>query len=400
MIEKKEDIGKLQSMGADNKFTNRIFLFEGWMISLFGAIIGVVVGVGLCLLQKYFGLIKLGQTAGAFIIDAYPVEIEIFDIAIIFLTVIFIGFLAALYPVHFLGNKLLDKRVLSLILIPLMTISCVGMKKEADSKAEIAVTIEPQRYFADKIAGDNFSFFSVVPAGQGAETYDPTPQEMTRIGKSKAYFKLGQLSIEETITEAMHKNNANLQIFDTSHGMNIISGSNKAETQIHNSHSGSDPHVWTSISGAEIISQNILNALIILDKERKNVYESNYNTLSEEISDLEKNLHEQLDSVSNRCFVIYHPALTYFAEEFGFKQLSIEDGGKEPSPASLERLIKEAKRENAKIVFVQKEYSSKYAKQIAEEIGAKIVEIDLLDYDWEKIIKEIANTLANNGETD
>lgn len=109
MIEKQEDVRTLRNMGAGDSLIRRIFLFEGWMISGFGALIGIVVGVALCLLQQELGLIKLGQTAGAFIIDAYPVRVEIGDILTVFLTVLFIGFLAAWYPVRYLGRKWLQK---------------------------------------------------------------------------------------------------------------------------------------------------------------------------------------------------------------------------------------------------------------------------------------------------
>ncbi|MCD7851477.1 MAG: FtsX-like permease family protein [Parabacteroides sp.] len=109
MIEKKEDVRTLRNMGADDRLIRRIFLFEGWMISGLGALIGVVIGLVLCLLQQELGIIKLGQAAGSFIIDAYPVRVEVGDIFIVFITVLTIGVLAAWYPVHYLGKKWLDK---------------------------------------------------------------------------------------------------------------------------------------------------------------------------------------------------------------------------------------------------------------------------------------------------
>lgn len=105
MIEKKDDVRTLQNMGADDKLIRRIFLFEGWMISGFGAVIGIVIGLVLCLLQQHFGFIKLGQTAGAFVIDAYPVRVVFTDLLVAFITVAAIGLMAAWYPVHYLGKK-------------------------------------------------------------------------------------------------------------------------------------------------------------------------------------------------------------------------------------------------------------------------------------------------------
>lgn len=106
MIEKQADVRTLRNMGADDHLIRRIFLFEGWMISGFGALIGIVLGVLLSLLQQELGLIKLGESSGAFVIDAYPVRVEVADIVTVFLTVITIGFLAAWYPVHYLAKKL------------------------------------------------------------------------------------------------------------------------------------------------------------------------------------------------------------------------------------------------------------------------------------------------------
>lgn len=105
MIEKKADIQTLRNMGANDKFISRIFLFEGWMISGMGALLGIVIGLTICLLQQEFGLLKLGEAANSFIIDAYPVKVVFSDILIVFITVIGIGFLAAWYPVHFLSKR-------------------------------------------------------------------------------------------------------------------------------------------------------------------------------------------------------------------------------------------------------------------------------------------------------
>ena len=105
MIEKRDDAVTLRNMGADSRLIRRIFLFEGWMIAGFGALIGIVVGVTLCLMQQQWGFIKLGESSGSFIIDAYPVRVELADILAVLGTVLSIGFLAAWYPVHYLGKR-------------------------------------------------------------------------------------------------------------------------------------------------------------------------------------------------------------------------------------------------------------------------------------------------------
>ncbi|MDR2498551.1 MAG: FtsX-like permease family protein [Tannerellaceae bacterium] len=104
MIEKQDDVRTLRTLGADNNLIRRIFLLEGWMISGFGAGIGLLIGIGLCLLQQQFGLIKMGS-AGVFVVDNYPVLVSASDLGVILATVILTGFLSAWYPVYCLGKR-------------------------------------------------------------------------------------------------------------------------------------------------------------------------------------------------------------------------------------------------------------------------------------------------------
>jgi len=104
-IDKKEDISILRSMGMTPEKINRIFLFEGWLISFIGGIIGTIMGVFMCWLQIHFGLIKLPGANGSFVISAYPVQILISDILLAFVAVLSIGFLASWYPVKFMSIK-------------------------------------------------------------------------------------------------------------------------------------------------------------------------------------------------------------------------------------------------------------------------------------------------------
>lgn len=106
IVEKQDDIKSLQHMGASNQLISRVFLYEGWLITFIGIIIGVVMGLALCLLQQHFGWLRLSDTPGAYIIDAYPVQVEIMDIVIVFAVVSLIGLLTVLYPVNNLKKKL------------------------------------------------------------------------------------------------------------------------------------------------------------------------------------------------------------------------------------------------------------------------------------------------------
>lgn len=107
IIDKKEDVMTLRKLGASDKLISRIFLLEGWMISFFGAISGIVLGLALCLAQQEFGFLTLNASGGIYLVDAYPVSVHPGDICFVFITVMIMGLLAVWYPVRYLGKRLL-----------------------------------------------------------------------------------------------------------------------------------------------------------------------------------------------------------------------------------------------------------------------------------------------------
>lgn len=107
IIDKKNDVNTLRNLGANNKQIASIFLFEGRMISVAGAVIGIAIGLLLCWLQQTYGLVRLGSSSGSFIIDAYPISVHPLDIVLIFVTVIVAGWLAVWYPVRYMTRRLL-----------------------------------------------------------------------------------------------------------------------------------------------------------------------------------------------------------------------------------------------------------------------------------------------------
>jgi len=107
IIDKKDDVVTLRNLGATDKQITRVFLFEGRIISAIGALLGIAAGLLLCWLQQEFGLVKLGSSAGSFIVEAYPVSVHPWDIVLVFFTVLIVGWIAVWYPVRYLSRRLL-----------------------------------------------------------------------------------------------------------------------------------------------------------------------------------------------------------------------------------------------------------------------------------------------------
>lgn len=288
-----------------------------------------------------------------------------------------------------------------LLLIIVLLASCnMGKsgKNQDNEKPVIAVTIEPQRYFTEAIAGDKFDVISIVPKGSSPETYDPTPQQLVSLGNSKAYLRIGYIGFEQVWMDRLIDNTPHIQIFDTSKDIDLILG----ESHDHGDHQhadGVEPHIWNSTNNALIIARNTYKALCQLDKENEAYYLNRYDSLSQRIMHTDSIIKKTLQQPGTaQSFMIYHPALSYFARDYGLQQISIEEGGKEPSPAHLKKLVDLCRQQEVRIIFIQPEFDRRNAEIIARETGTDIVPINPLSYDWEAEMLAVAQALTDHNK--
>jgi len=252
----------------------------------------------------------------------------------------------------------------------------------------ITVTIEPQRYFAEQLADSLFQIECMVPAGTSPETYDPTPAQMANLSRSKAYFCIGHIGFEEVWLNRLKQNYPQIPFFDNSQGVSLI-------TSEHSHEGGVDPHTWSSPKATRLIVQNICEALIEIDPANKNRYTANLQHLLGQIDSIDNKITQLLSNSSQKAFIIYHPALTYFARDYGLTQYSIEADGKEPSPEQLKTLMEAVKEKGIKTVFVQQEFDRKNAELVAKGTGCRLIVINPLSYDWRKEMLHIAQALSD-----
>ena len=300
------------------------------------------------------------------------------------------------------------KKFCFLLLIATLLFSCKQggqQNKKNDDKPVITVTIEPLRYFTEAIAGDRFTVVSMVPKGTSPETYDPTPQQLVELARSKAYFRIGYIGFEQTWTDKLTDNAPHLQFFDMSQGVDLIYDNthvhhHAANEKEHQHAIGVEPHIWNSAVNAQIIAGNILSALRNIDKGNEDFYLERYNTLCRKIEHTDSLIRQTLATPgADHAFMIYHPALSYFARDYGLHQISIEEGGKEPSPAHLKALIDLCQAEDVRVIFVQPEFDKRNAETIAQQTETKVIPINPLSYDWEEEMLNVAKALAPQAAT-
>ena len=281
-------------------------------------------------------------------------------------------------------------------LIPILTLficfAC-GNTAQKSEKAIITVTLEPLRYFTEAIAGENYQVVSMVPKGSSPESYDPTPQQLVSLSKSQAYFRIGHIGFEQAWMKKLEANCPDMKVYDTSKGIDLI----RDKGHWHGNHfheGGVEPHIWNSTQNALIIADNIYQALCELDSTHQADYKNRLDSLKQSIQQTDAETRKLLENADS-TFLIYHPALSYFARDYGLKQISIEEGGKEPSPAQLKKLIETCRNENVHIIFVQQEFDQRNAQLIAHELGIDIVSINPLSYDWTEEMLRTAKGLKH-----
>lgn len=291
------------------------------------------------------------------------------------------------------------KNYLYLFLLLIFSLSCNSVY---ENKPTITVSIEPQRYFVEQIAGDKFKVNTVVPAGTSPETYDPTPSQMIELGKSAVYFKVGYLGFENAWGKNLEENNVDVDIVNCSNNIQLIEGDDHTieigeplEHEGHHHH-GVDPHIWSSPKSALIMAENMLNAMVMVDVENQTEYRENFKRLEEKIKETDKKIGELLERTPVKSFIIYHPALGYLARDYGLTQYSIEFEGKNPSPQQLKQMIDFAREQGIRTIFVQKGFDMKNAESLAKEVGASIHSINPLSYNWDEEMIKIAEILASN----
>lgn len=288
---------------------------------------------------------------------------------------------------------------LTLLILGLIFISAAPVQ----AKVLAAVSIAPEAYFLKQIAGDRAEVVVMVPPGADAHTYEPKPRQLADLSRAAVYFAIG-MDFEDAWLPRFAAANPKMAIVRADAGIDKIPmvahhdddddhdhdkgkkghGYGKAETG-HEHHDGEpDPHVWLSPSLAKVIGASMRDALIKADPEGAADYAAGYARFAAQCDALDAEIKKVFADVpaGQRKFMVFHPSWGYFARDYGLTQMPIEQLGREPGPKALAGLIKEAKADGVKVIFVQPQLSAAQAGTIAKGIGGATAAIDPLAEDW------------------
>lgn len=258
----------------------------------------------------------------------------------------------------------------------------------------LLVSIAPHKFFVEKIAGSTVDVGLIVPACASAHTYEPSPKQMMTATQASIWFKTGE-PFEEKLVQSLTQHSKNLLIVDLRKGLTLL-GPEHGGCR-HHAHC-MDLHYWLSAPLAKIQAQTIAEALIKVFPEQEQLYKTNLSIFLEELDKLDQSIIQILKPLKNRNILVSHPAYAYFAKEYHLNQYSIEFEGRDPTSKQLHAILNLARQLNIKTIYTQMQYSNKGAKLIAEQIGARIVNLDPYAENYIQSMLEIAQAFSKGDQ--
>lgn len=250
-------------------------------------------------------------------------------------------------------------------------------------KPDVFVSIVPQQYFVEKIAGEQVRVHVMVPFGGSPHTYEPKPGQMRTLAGAVAYFSIG-VTFEDAWLDKIRSASPDMKMIHTDRG---IKKREINEGHGHD-HGHADPHIWLSPPLVMLQARNILEGLIMIDPDNRKEYQANYQTFIREIAELDVFLQNRLTPGTR--FMVYHPSWGYFAHAYGLIQIPIEVEGKAPKARQMQEVIRHAREKNIDSILVQPQFSTRDAETIAREINGKTVIADPLAANWAENLKAVA----------
>lgn len=273
------------------------------------------------------------------------------------------------------------KQILTPLVLITLLLSCQP-KGESGEKPMLSVSILPQKYFVEQLAGELVDVNVLIPPGASPATYEPTISQLGKLEESELYLRIGHIGFELSWMDKITAVNPEMEIVDLSRGVELIYEDEEHGDHHGHSHGGTDPHLWLSVKNARIISQNLHEALLRVLPGHEKELKRRFTTFNASLDSLQQTLHDRLDGLEDRSFLIYHPALTYFSKEYHLNQYSLEIEGKNPSPAHLREMTDLGLELNISLILIQEQFDRKNAEVLAKEIGAEILAFDPLDPLW------------------
>lgn len=256
-----------------------------------------------------------------------------------------------------------------------------GGEQGSESRPLVMVSVLPQKYVVDRVAGALVRVEVMIPPGANPSTYEPSLTSMSLLGDAALYVKVGHphFPFEEAWLD---------RILAEAPGLPVVDGSAGVQTR------EGDPHVWVAPRHVEQMAVRLELALGKILPEHRETLQANLASFRSEITALDGEIRELLADKEGSRFLVFHPSWGHFADAYGLVQVAIEHEHKEPGAHELGELIEHARQQSVQVVFIQPQFDRSAADTLAREIDARVEPLDPLAYDWPANLRRAARSLA------
>jgi zinc transport system substrate-binding protein len=278
-----------------------------------------------------------------------------------------------------------------------LSVFVVAVIAAEPDRIRVIVSIQPQAYFVERVGGRAVEIVTLISPYQSPAVFDPTPKQVTEIQHADLYFTAG-VPFENGLLPKIVAQWPELSVVDLSlnrgHPASRTASSESHADHTHD-HVGDAPHVWLDPMKVKQMARIICEHLIKADPTQASAFRKNLDLFVRDLDSVDTEIRWRLATVKRRTFFVYHPAYGQFAQAYGLTQVPIEIDGKEPGARRLAAFIEQAKKDSVRAVFVQPQFSGKSAATIAEAVGAKLIEMDPLAYDYLRNLRSMTNNLVH-----
>lgn len=263
---------------------------------------------------------------------------------------------------------------LFLVFIAVLSLAACSPKGDESGKIEIIATLFPQYDFARQIGGDKAEVTLLLPAGQEAHLYDPSPKDMEKIASSDVFIYTGEM-MEGWAADIASSVGGEVKIVDASEGAAFIENTEDAHAHEHDSVEAYDPHIWLDFDNAKTMCDNIASALIEVSPENKAYFEENLAALKNELDNLDSDFAAVCESSDKTLVFGGRFALGYLTHRYNIKYVSAYascGAEAEPSVKDIQYLTDFVKDNNIKAVYCEEFSDPKIARLIAGD-GAEVL---------------------------
>ncbi|MEM9554498.1 MAG: zinc ABC transporter substrate-binding protein [Acidobacteriota bacterium] len=282
----------------------------------------------------------------------------------------------------------------------------------AAAPLRVAVTIPPLTWLVAEVGGAGIVVSHLVDVGESPETFQPTDRQISRVGRSAIFFRIGVPAENGRWLRALEASGRTrvvdlregiaLREMDEGHDHSHGGGHAHHDHHDHHDHHGAsdgalagmDPHIWLSPRRLEVMTWTIADALAAVDPSQADAYARRAASVAGAMRALDDDLRKILAPVRGRAFLVLHPAWGYFADDYELRQLSIEIGGKMPADAELTALIRQVREHEIRTLFVQPQIHSDSSATVARALGARLEMLDPLAVDLPSNLRRTAEHLV------